>query len=106
MQCPSCRKSVDDLPVCPRCSCDMGVLLMLRSHAQAFTQHAMGLLRAGDYPEALAAARKGFALCGSAPAARCVALACLALRDYPSAVTWRRVAMDSENSMESGGYQK
>jgi hypothetical protein len=47
-RCPSCRARLNDSPLCPRCGCDLGLVLRAESQAQDFVKCGIQSLAAGN----------------------------------------------------------
>ena len=47
-RCPSCRARLNDSPLCPRCGCDLGLVLRAESQAQDLVKRGIRSLAAGN----------------------------------------------------------
>jgi hypothetical protein len=54
-KCPVCQASFRGAEICPRCGADLGVLMLLATHAYSLRRTAKRRLLAGDTQAALAA---------------------------------------------------
>ncbi len=91
--CPSCGKTIDTAPLCPRCSCDCRLLVNARLAVNGLSEQAEEHLQRNDYRGALKITGKCFEIAHGSRAARIAALACLAQKDFSSALSWREKAI-------------
>ena len=92
IKCPACNKANQTETLCARCGCDLSQLRETVRAAAAALRRAHGALRAADWEEALAWARKSWGLCHTTEAARLAFLATAALGQTAPALGWHKVA--------------
>jgi hypothetical protein len=84
-RCPACKAQQEWSATCRRCKADLTLLCEAAAGALDLHRRALCALRAGDIDEALRCARRGYAVCPDAPAARLLAVCRLLAGDFAGA---------------------
>lgn len=89
LRCPTCGAEQPPSAECRRCKCDLSLVVAVRQHAEALHRDCLMQLRAGQYRDALSAARRRFELAPDRTSRRLLAVAYLCLGKYQAALDLR-----------------
>lgn len=101
--CPCCKAANPAGPACRRCKADLTLLFAVAAEQEHLVAEAAAHLRAGDGPAAAGLLDRALDLRRTPAALKLRAVAAVASRDYPAAVSWYSAAVRADSPAGAGG---